>query len=410
MEDSPGYYRKTFLRTVFPEQQYSSKDFGERARKALSSLLEITVPAAQDESLQRLIEGCLQNIQTKTLPDVIEDSLQRELDSEKDMYLRYIDPAILERLKTLNPTRVTRNRLSRIPGKIMRIPPSLANLQELEQTRRRGIRLSSYFLTRLCRNVRLRRQFVSVNSVVLPHLQSRKRLELESDPPESELVNQGSVIITVSFYHQVRGMKIAEFDILDFQTLLDLKNAFKCHDAEQEQELLGFEPSGSCFEINGDLYVDGGAGGESYARTLHGFTSKPYPEVLEMAKTTLSQIQLPINTRSAYLHSGDCEHRVTFTNMRLFDSKYDCPFSKAYPVLTYSHSKTLTFCEICGVNQASKVIFNSVNLPRNPSQLCDSCTFTFLYDKDTKLPVEKCIIKSINNEAFATDSNTPNSN
>lgn len=394
MEDTAGYYKRVYIKRDFPEKICSTDSFKKRVAEVVSSLAELVHrPSDSDEQLRSVVSKGTEGIQVGTYFVEIEEMLRKELDTERDMHLRYIDFDILERLKNLSPTRVTRNRLSRIPGKIVRIPPGLVSLQEMEQSRRREIIWNSYILTRLCRNTRLRRQFVNVNSIVLPHFLSRRKFsELGCD----NLVEEGTVIVTVSFYHQIRGMKIAEFDVLDTQMLSELRDSFVCHDSKHEEELLGFEPSGDCFEINGDLYLDGTHDTKSnYINTLKGFTGKPVPEILDMKNTRISDLKIPINLHSNYIHSGDCEHRVTFTNFRLFNPNYDSPFRDAYPVKVYSHSRTLTFCEICGVNQTTKVIFNSVNLPRNPSLLCDSCTFSFLYDKKTKQTIEKCIIRSI---------------
>ncbi|KAH8582695.1 uncharacterized protein ELE39_001351 [Cryptosporidium sp. chipmunk genotype I] len=410
MEGNLGYYRKAYIRTEFPEAVYSTDDFSKKAKAILSSILELTRSSLLNEQLQNEINEGIKEIQVGTYYEEIEKMLDNELNLEKDMHMKYVDTAILERLKNLSPARVTRNRLSRIPGKIVRIPSALISFQEMEQNRRREIRWSSYFLTRLCRNTRLRRQFVSVNSIVLPHFLSRKRFSRSAttitntsnsnyNTTEREIVKDGTVIVTVSFYHQIRGMKISEFDILETQTLADLRDSFLCQDSKQEQELLGFHPAADCFEINGDLYLDGTTEVKSsFINTLKDFTSKSNPKTFEMKNTRISHLNIPINSHSSYIHSGDCEHRVTFTNIRLFNPKYDSPYKDAYPIQIYSHSRTLTFCEICGVNQVTKVIFNSLNLPRNPSQLCDSCTFIFLYDKNTKQTIEKCIIRSINNK------------
>ncbi|EAZ51565.1 hypothetical protein [Cryptosporidium parvum Iowa II] len=437
-ENILGYYRKAYIRTEFPMNVYSTNDFSKKATEILSSLLELTYSSTLNFQLQNEINEGINSIQVGTYYEEIEKMLHNELDLEKDMHMKYVDSLTLQRLKNLSPSRVTRNRLSRIPGKIVRIPTGLVSLKEIEQNRRREIFWNSYFLTRLCRNTRLRRQFVSVNSIVLPHFLSRKRYSLsntnsnhhhsniererkgesknqkereeesksekererkEKKESKSEIVKDGTIIVTVSFYHQIRGMKISEFDILETQTLSELSNSFICHDSKQEEELLGFHPTGDCFEINGDLYLNGTDDIKSnFINTLSGFTMKSNPQIFDMKNTQISHLNIPINSHSTYIHSGDCEHRVTFTNIRLFNSKYDSPYKDSYPIQIYSHSRTLTFCEICGINQVTKVIFNSLNLPRNPSQLCDSCTFIFLYDKNTKQSIEKCIIRSINNK------------
>ncbi|KAH8741730.1 hypothetical protein FG386_001304 [Cryptosporidium ryanae] len=416
------YYESTYLNTSFPEKTQLTDDFKRSCLEIKNSINRLaSEDTEKDKSILDYLKENTRDIQLRTIPDEIEEEINRILSSEdKNEYLKYIDPTVLEKAKNLSPTRSTQNRLSRLAGRIKEIPNELKSYHEILSKRKNQNILSSYLLTNLSKNTRLRRQFVSVNSIVFPHYLAKIKfekkvfaLEAHSIDINSELyedciekvrkndaqmVEDGSVIITVSFYHHVRGMKIAEFDILDSQKLACLRETFKCDDSILEEELLNFSSSGSCFEIGGDLYVDlKNKNSVNYANKLVGFTKKhDKAKVYDMENLKLSQIQIPINNHCTYIHSGDCEHRVTFTNIRMFSPKHDCPYKAAYPIQTYSHSKTFTFCEICGVNQVQKAIFNSINLPRNPSQLCDSCTFAFFYDKETKQLVEKCTIRAIN--------------
>ncbi|KAK6588363.1 hypothetical protein RS030_6849 [Cryptosporidium xiaoi] len=416
------YYENTYLNTAFPEKIRSTNDFKRDYFDIKNSISElISEDVKNDEEILSYLEKNTEEIQLRTIPDEIERTINDILGSEdKCEYLKYIDTDVIEKAKNLSPTRSTQNRLSRLAGKIKSIPNDLKSYDEILSKRKNQNVLSSYILTSLSKNIRLRKQFVSVNSIVFPHYLAKTKFEKEVSDSEMDSikineelsidnienekkkelqkVENGSVIITVSFYHQVRGMKIAEFDILDSQKLSCLKEAFKCEDSILEEELLNFNSTGGCFEIGGDLYVDlRNKNSVNYANKLVGFTKKNEKAgVYDMENLTLSQIQIPINNHCTYIHSGDCEHRVTFTNIRMFSQKYDCPYKSAYPIQTYSHSKTLTFCEICGVNQVKKAIFNAINLPRNPSQLCNSCTYAFLYDKESKQLVEKCTIRAIN--------------
>lgn len=82
-------------------------------------------------------------------------------------------------------------------------------------------------------------------------------------------VSHDEIIVSVAFYHAVRGTKLAAFDVLATQTLLDIRTAFLgCCEAESEPGIPVFP--GSCFFIDGILYPDTyhASSGPEYAETI----------------------------------------------------------------------------------------------------------------------------------------------
>ncbi|KEP63690.1 UNVERIFIED_CONTAM: hypothetical protein HHA_232240 [Hammondia hammondi] len=70
-----------------------------------------------------------------------------------------------------------------------------------------------------------------------------------------EMVDAREVVISVSFYHAARGTKLASFDLLASQTLLDLRRALLgCCEGEAEPGVPLFPAS--CFLIDGVLFPD----------------------------------------------------------------------------------------------------------------------------------------------------------
>ncbi|KAL7067309.1 hypothetical protein ACR3K2_22360 [Cryptosporidium serpentis] len=409
-----NYYSNINIKRSFPEENKDILSFKQEYEN-IYRLLKYEFKKFQsheDNEINKYIDNCIDGIRMMRIPEEIEFMISKELDEKSDKYLDFIKPEILEKiLISKKRFKNCNKRSSRFAGKISSIPSNIRTIEEIINDRDINNVLNSYLLTRTCSNVRLRRQFVGMNSIIYSHEMSKTKLENRNDKQKLKKVNKDCLIITVSFYHPIRGMKMAEFDVLEYQTLAEIRDAFNCDDSKREEELLKVKTKGACFFIDGVLYPDlreSEDGIINYATYLKGYcntvnTIDNKEEIIPMHKCKLNEISIPINLPCSFLHSGDCEHRFTFTNIRVYQECVDCPYEDVYPLQIYSPSTILTFCEICGINLANKLIFNALNLPKNPSYLCDSCTFAFLYDKETKNPLENFIICNIN-------SKLPNSN
>lgn len=204
-----------------------------------------------------------------------------------------------------------------------------------------------------------------------------------------ELVDENEVIITISFYHHIRGHKFREFDVLASQTLSDITDAFNCsssitsddHDLQLKvcPTIHHVNIQGSCYMINGSLYPDVRDGACDYSVNLFEFYESYKPGILKsevsinQSDAALGDIKLPIYTPGYFIHHGECEHRIMITRVRTFDKSRDCPYTSCYPIHTFIPRKHTKDCQLCDLNKVDRTIFNSLLLPSNPAYVCNEC-------------------------------------
>ncbi|ANQ09483.1 Uncharacterized protein PCOAH_00045060 [Plasmodium coatneyi] len=198
------------------------------------------------------------------------------------------------------------------------------------------------------------------------------------------LSSKDTFIISVSFYHPIRGIKIAEYEILSWQTLADLTDVFFCFDSSN-YGLPQFE--GSLYYIDGVLYPDlRSPNALDYSTCILDFYKKkkennfirpPY-RVLQH-KAIMGEMQIPLYQKCCFLHQGNCEHRIIFNNIRQYNSLRDKEFAK-YPLRTFKPNIAKKFCLCCHKNFAQKIVLDCYLFKENPSYICNCCFDLFLLD------------------------------
>ncbi|SPJ12976.1 snRNA-activating protein complex subunit 3, putative [Plasmodium sp. DRC-Itaito] len=196
-------------------------------------------------------------------------------------------------------------------------------------------------------------------------------------------------IISVCFYHPIRGIKIAEYEILSNQTLANLTDVFFCFDTSN----YGLPKcEGSLYFIDGILYPDLRSNNAvDYSTSIiHFYKMKKiktnfikYPYKINQDKAILNQIEIPLFKKCCFLHQGTCEHRVIFNNIRQYNKLRDKHFSK-YPLRTFKPNISNKYCISCHKNIAQKIILDSYLLKENPSYMCNKCFDLFLMDKNNQ--------------------------
>eukprot|EP00918_Siedleckia_nematoides_P057782 GHVU01125984.1.p1 GENE.GHVU01125984.1~~GHVU01125984.1.p1 ORF type:complete len:477 (+),score=110.95 GHVU01125984.1:161-1591(+) len=333
------------------------------------------------------IDSCLSGLRAPTVREEIDMHIQDEMQD----YEGKLSPETRERMEAMKRNKRSNHKISRFPCRIEWVDqdPKLNEWSErnIIKTRREQTKLKTYELAHDFNDSRFKKQFVSHNYAVDAHGVLRRQLEREANKTGKELsqIADGQVVITVSFYQPVRGLKMAEFDMLGCQTLAELRDAFFCD--EDVNFGGGQKYKGACFFIDGVFYTDTrDPDAPDYARWVGDYLAKKTPEKIKqregrtMHETEVGSLALVLNQRCAYLHQGDCEHRVTFTSIRRFDKSRDCPFVEGYPVRTYEPTTKTTMCQVCTVAVAERLIFNAALLPHNPMYLCRVCCDALLYD------------------------------
>lgn len=101
-------------------------------------------------------------------------------------------------------------------------------------------------------------------------------------------------------------------------------------------------------------------------------------QVKSMHDTKFEDLNLRVGFPQVYRHHINCEHIVSFTDIRLLASD-DSLKSTDYPILRCVSSTKTTLCMICGVIEASFVVRNSVHHIIDPTFLCQNCLISFHY-------------------------------
>lgn len=105
-------------------------------------------------------------------------------------------------------------------------------------------------------------------------------------------------------------------------------------------------------------------------------------ESRSMSETKISDLRVQLNTPYLYLHQGNCEHIISFKNVRRIHPR-DCHIKRAYPLITYFNRRESVRCLIC-MKPAYWQVANSKRCMQNPTNLCMMCHKCLHFDEDGK--------------------------
>ncbi|KAI8809426.1 snRNA-activating protein of 50kDa MW C terminal-domain-containing protein [Cladochytrium replicatum] len=174
---------------------------------------------------------------------------------------------------------------------------------------------------------------------------------------------------------------LATFLILASQTLMDLQNVIRCPTDVLFPDSLKVDnvipPSSSYFFIEHVFYVD--PRGEDTARPLVDWLKERKLETnaYAMDDQPLCSMQLQLQTTYLFVHNGDCEHRIVFTDARFLHTTDDPDLSK-YPITVFSSISLSNPCRFCEKAFAQLAIFDHSELPENPTYGCKKCFDAFV--------------------------------
>lgn len=208
-------------------------------------------------------------------------------------------------------------------------------------------------------------------------------------------------------YHKKTHMKKAsnrfpshsqELLLLGSQKLTELRDALICiNDLGVNQDLsidpqiyhLSHLPNNSVMFPSGFFYING----VIYNDTRHPDAklysdnvikwSKRHPEVGElkakvMHETRFIDLELRLGFPYVYMHQGNCEHLIVFTDVRLHHQN-DSQDPARYPMLRGQASKLAVKCYICSLNLANWIVMNESRIPVPNAHVCDRCLKQFCY-------------------------------
>lgn len=195
-----------------------------------------------------------------------------------------------------------------------------------------------------------------------------------------------------------RGKPSTSIHLLTHNTLLDIREAIKCPKDFEIPGDFSHAPDGyhivkpakdiytaALFFIEGVFYIDRRTlKVQDYSKPIidwlikKGCTTKEFP-VRNMSKTKLRDMEIKLGMPYVYMHQGNCEHIIQFTDIRLMTSD-DCQHVNAYPVRLSLFASKFAICNSCHQRAVTWMVSNSTISASDPSHYCDVCFKMFHYD------------------------------
>lgn len=208
--------------------------------------------------------------------------------------------------------------------------------------------------------------------------------DLSQVPEELRRVDPNEVIISVAVCTP-QGNKEQEFDVLCSQRLYELRDAL--HFATDYMFDGPTRLKSACFFIDGIFYSDKrDPTAIDYGDEIIQWLKVMQPDRLRHDATLSMDCRfadlerIPLGTKCVYIHQGDIEQPVYFTNIRLMNMHNDCPLVVAYPLLTFMRPYKKRKCDACWQNAALWIVLDSSRCPHNPSFWCSHCFRHFFQD------------------------------
>uniref|UniRef100_H2YME4 snRNA-activating protein complex subunit 3 n=1 Tax=Ciona savignyi TaxID=51511 RepID=H2YME4_CIOSA len=103
-------------------------------------------------------------------------------------------------------------------------------------------------------------------------------------------------------------------------------------------------------------------------------------QIAKMEDCTFNDLKIRLGCPYRFLHQGDCEHLIIFTDIRIFNTS-DCRSRSAYPVAISRANFKTTSCKVCSYFSAKYLTrFDSLT-EDDPSFFCEACFKLLHFDK-----------------------------
>ncbi|KAK4295363.1 hypothetical protein Pmani_032070 [Petrolisthes manimaculis] len=143
-------------------------------------------------------------------------------------------------------------------------------------------------------------------------------------------------------------------------------------------------PSGF-FYINGVIYDDmRHTDSKRYSENIIKWAKKNSEigkiESAVMEETKFEDLELRLGYPYVYMHQGNCEHLLVFTDIRLHH-QHDVQDVSQYPVLRGHALKIAQKCNICTICLANWIVKDDPRIMMPYMHVCDSCLKLFFYNQ-----------------------------
>ncbi|KAJ2219650.1 hypothetical protein IWW45_009286, partial [Coemansia sp. RSA 485] len=218
--------------------------------------------------------------------------------------------------------------------------------------------------------------------------------------PNATPVADDEVILSVCFYNtRSTNSKMEEYQVLGSQSLTVLRDAFYCisdflvsHRDETIENTKDKKVSSSYFFIENTFYNDmRSPNATDYSRVIMEWASDPErqeknPKLQGLQSRLMDGarfLDLSIRLKQPYtfVHQGDCEHIMIFTDLRLLGPKDD-QFVESYPKQIFRTRHMRHKCRMCSAYPAQYVTKNDFHSGMSPCYFCEKCYTPFHFGKN----------------------------
>ncbi|KAJ1734607.1 hypothetical protein LPJ61_000989 [Coemansia biformis] len=228
----------------------------------------------------------------------------------------------------------------------------------------------------------------------------------DAPAPVATPVADDEVILSVCFYNtRSSTAKMEEYLVLGSQSLTVLRDVFYCisdflvsHRDEKIENTKDRKVSSSYFFIEKTFYNDmRSPTATDYSRVIMEWASDPErqeknPKLRGLQSRLMDGarfLDLSIRLKQPYtfVHQGDCEHIMMFTDLRLLGPKDDQNV-EAYPKQIFRTRHMRHKCRMCSAYPAQYVTKNDFHSGMSPCYFCEKCYTPFHFDTDDKRLLE----------------------
>ncbi|GBB93517.1 hypothetical protein RclHR1_21870001 [Rhizophagus clarus] len=223
------------------------------------------------------------------------------------------------------------------------------------------------------------------------------------------------VVLSVAFYNQSNPSsrsqsnppsRTQEFLVLGSQPLTALRDAFYCVSDFYKQEVSELPASvnalnspeekklGGYFFIEDVFYNDcRDKNALDYSKTIVEWVNKneryTHPGLglyqrKNMNEVIFSDLSIRLNQPYLFVHKGDCEHAIVFTDLRLWH-KADGLDANIFPKAIFKCRIIRHKCRMCITRPATLVSINDFMAGETPAYFCDKCYNEYHYDNNSNL-------------------------
>ncbi|XP_060524140.1 snRNA-activating protein complex subunit 3 [Cylas formicarius] len=191
-----------------------------------------------------------------------------------------------------------------------------------------------------------------------------------------------------------------EIEAIGLNTLLDIANAIKCisdlfcfKEVENTEADLSklvnakeIYPS-RCFFIENVFYNDPPHGNASvYSSVVIKWAKEKHIGDFhdETMDTPLNNLKPRLGFGYVYIHQGNCEHIITFSDARMIQNN-DSLISSEYPKIISAKQHANHLCFICQYSHSSWMVMDSDRLPIRNAFFCTKCCKSYMFVNGKKL-------------------------